>query len=131
MSNQNRANEEILFLIKSRQIKFLVQIGESAVLPLIERLQNLRSREASTVIEALCEIGNPDAIEPLIGCLKNKNKLIRRHTAVGPRRPPKLSFSLVSRTTSNQQRRLGQNKSKAPHECDKILRSLQHRPADS
>ena len=59
----------------------LKEIGEPAVLPLIEALKDKNEYVRGKVAKALGGIGDKRALEPLIECLKDKNSYVRGRSA--------------------------------------------------
>jgi HEAT repeat protein len=59
----------------------LAELGEAAVLPVIELLQSEKPRVRWRAVKILGRITDHRAIEPLIACLKDPDEAVRRATA--------------------------------------------------
>ena len=74
-------NEKIIYLIAKQNWEILIQIGKSAVAPLINCLMDKNDNVRQSAASALGNIGDSLAVEPLIFSLKDKCGKVRYSAA--------------------------------------------------
>ena len=77
----DRSQAGAIYLVMKRQWDMCIEIGESAVEPLITALNDSHEYIRKCAVEALAQIGDERAVEPLIAALADENDMVRQNAA--------------------------------------------------